>query len=78
MGTQSLNQQQGKLHGTQLGSLHICDSFVWLGLFEGLPGMGAGISLVLWVALGNNFIMLDCLAEPEHSGRCLILWLDRC
>lgn len=37
--SQSLNQQPGGLHGTDLGSLHICDCCVTWSIY-GVPGNG--------------------------------------
>lgn len=32
------------------------------------------MSLVLWLALGIIFLVLDCLAQAEYRERCLVLW----
>lgn len=42
--------------------VYLWDSWQWE---QGLP-------LVLWLALVNLFLMLDCLAQPEYRGWCLV------
>ena len=35
--------------------------------------MGTGLSVMLWLALGNLFLILDCLAQSKYKRRYLVL-----
>lgn len=46
--------------------LHVCSNLFWL--WESWQ-WGQGFFLVLWLALGNPLLMLDCSAPPEKGGK---------
>lgn len=64
-----MNQQLGNL-----GTLHVCGSCVAKATC-GLLTMKAGISVMLWLALGNLFLIMDwlCYTALIH-GEYLVLW----
>lgn len=62
-GSQRLNGQKGSLHGTELGTLHICHSYAaWSTC--GTPNSGNGCCLQLFLLVfGTLFLILGQLAQ---------------
>lgn len=72
--SQNLNKQLGGLHGTNTGPLHIFDSFLaWFVCLLDPWQWEQGFCWCFWLALGNPFFMLNCLAQPEYKGEVLVL-----
>lgn len=63
LGASSLTSTTHSIVAPIMNTLHVCDGCVAWSIW-GTHGNGAGVSLVLLLALGNLFLILDCLTQP--------------
>lgn len=62
----------------QRGPLHRCDFCVVWSIGRGFLAMGIDIGAGASIVSLAPIPQLDCLAQSEYRGRCLVLWqLDR-